>query len=840
MDLKNTTPLNTNWRLRRVDPKNPPDMEKLDEFLRNGQDPRDKVFNVAQMPAQVHEILIAEGIIENPNIQGDGTGCLWVSESDWLYVCDFPCPPGRGTTHLDFDGLDTYVDIYLNGSLIASHKDVYLPCRVDITGRLQAENRLALHFHAPKLKYDAVELPSYIENADSKIKPGARTRMFGTTFGDYLGPKPYLMRVGVYGDIRVTVVDEAEIASLHTPYRLSDELDEAVITVKIALAGETEGIAANMTLFDPNGESCGTCVALPNGSVDLEGTFTLVSPQLWWPRTHGPSPLYRIDVELVSGARVLDSATCEIGLRRLTMKGDFDFSINGLPLKLWGSNLAPLDTLTNVYNTKHMSDMLDIAELAHHNCIRVWGENERLDDDFYAQCDRRGILIWQDFFTTYSMYAPDPEMYELIRREADYQVRRLRDHACILLWCGGNESLMSRDYEFPGEEFSGLAIFNEIFPSVCAELDPERYYHRSSPDGGAYANDPLGGDTHGYTHIWYVPGNYHPVFLSENCRVSTPAKRTMQRMMKPEDLWPTGYDGMQHKNSELPWPEQWNKYNSNMGYWKLGDIESYYDATDLDAQLYRIGWGHGDYLRRRVERYRRGRPLEASSNERITKGHLLWKLNNSSNHIFFGVIDYFMEPFIPYYALKRAYEPVLLSFETGNFIHLWMVNDTTRAIRGRVFVGLFDPLMNRMAKQFELPFSIAPDESKVVTNLNQFGQFKKNHILFAYAVADDGRRVAESIDYVDIERHMRFPTDGHISMSVDNGSLVLTSDRYERSVELVGNHDGDEFGWLFEDNYFDLIPGQIKRVRVLGRHDQGRIAAKSYYGNYTAEVEYRR
>lgn len=836
--MKDTRRLNTNWRLKRVNPADPPDMEELDAFLLGGADRRDRVFSIPQMPAQVHEVLIAEGIIENPNIQGDGTGCLWVGESDWLYVCDFSCAPVSGTTYLDFDGLDTYADIYLNGSIIAAHNDVYLPCRADVTAKLKAENRLALHFHAPKLKYDSVELPAYIANAEGKIKPGARTRMFGSTFGDYLGPKPCLMRVGVYGDISITVIDGAEIVSMHTPYALSENLDAVTLTVQLDLRGALDGVEANMTLFDPDGSLCATCTALPCEPTGVAGVFTLENPMLWWPRTHGQSPLYKVEVELVSDSRVLDKAAREIGFRKVEMRGDFDFTVNGLPLKLWGSNLAPLDTLTNVYNRQRMSDLLDIAELAHHNCIRVWGENERLADDFYEQCDRRGIFIWQDFFTTYSMYAPDPKLYDLMRREADHQVRRLRHHPCILLWCGGNESLMSRDYDFPNEAFSGLEIFNEIFPSVCAALDPGRYYHRSSPDGGAYANDPLGGDTHGYTHIWYVPGNYHPVFLSENCRVSTPAKRTMKRMMKPEDLWPAGYDGLQHKNSELPWPEQWNQYNSNQGYWKLGDIESYYDATDLDAQLYRIGWGHGDYLRRRVERYRRGRPLGAASNERITKGHLLWKLNNSSNHIFFGVIDYFLEPFIAYYALKRAYEPVLLSFETGNFINLWMVNDTTREISGRVFVGLFDPLSNRMAKQFELPFEIAPDESKVITDLNGFGQFKKNNILYAYAVADDGRRVAESVDYVDIERHMRFPTDGRISVAVDNGCLVLSSNRYERSVELIGNHDGDEFGWLFEDNYFDLIPGQIKRVRVLGRHGEGLITAKSYYGEYIAEVEY--
>jgi hypothetical protein len=434
------------------------------------------------------------------------------------------------------------------------------------------------------------------------------------------------------------------------------------------------------------------------------------------------------------------------------------------------------------------------------------------------------------------MYDPNPHMLDLLRREAWYQVVRLRDHPCIWLWCGGNESIMGAQFEFPGEEMTGIEIFDEIFPALCHQLDPGRYYHRSSPDGGVFANDPLAGDTHGYTHIWYVPGSYYPVFLSENNRVSTPAKRTMKRMMKEEDLWPADYDGLQHKNCELPWPEQWNKYNSNQGYWKLGKIESYYDATDLDSMLYRIGWAHGDYLRRRIERYRRGRPLEDTSNKRISKGHILWLLNAGTNHIFFNVVDYFLEPYIAYYSLRRAYEPALLSFETGNFINLWIVNDSIQHLSGKVYIRLFDPKQNRVVKNFEIPFQAAPDESKALTNLNQFGQFKRNNILHAYAVTGEGLLIAETFDYADVERHIHFPTDGAITMDIDNGDIVLCSNRYERSVELQGSDKGDEFGWLFSDNYFDLLPGRIKRIKILGRHNHGLITAKGYYSDNVSRV----
>ncbi|GHT64779.1 beta-mannosidase [Spirochaetia bacterium] len=840
--MKTITTIDSKWKLRRLDPVDKLDISRVDDLLKDGPGPRDRVFAIPKMPAQVYEILIAEKVIENPNIHGDSSACQWVAESDWLYVNDFTYTPEKKTAYFDFQGLDTWADIYLNGELIAEHEDAYLPRRTDVTGKLLEKNRLVIHFHSPRKKYDAVVLSDYVKDAQGKIKPGARTRMFGTTLGEYLGPKPNLLRVGIYGVVRIVALDPAEIANLHTPYVLSKALDTVSLDINVTVKGKA-GIAGHAlvkaALLNPKGE------VAASGEFPLDpqkycaaGNFVINNPEVWWPRTHGKSPLYTLTAELYIDKIPADKITRKIGFRNIEQLGDFDFTINGLPLKIYGSNLAPADTLTNVYNPERMNALLDLAELAHHNCLRVWGENERLDDDFYDECDARGFLIWQDFFTTYSMYDVNPHLFDLLRQEAEDTVLRLRDHACIWLWCGGNENIMSGQFEYPGEEMMGLAIFDEIFPAVCSRLDPGRYYHRSSPDGGAYANDPLGGDTHGYTHIWYVPGSYYPVFLSENNRVSPPAKRTMQRMMKKEDLWPAGYDGLQHKNDELPWPEQWNKYNSNQGYWKLGEIENYYDATDLDAMLYRIGWAHGDYLRRRVERYRRGCPREDNTTERITKGHILWLLNGSSNHIFFNVIDYFLEPNIAYYSIKRAYEPVLLSFDVGNFIKLWMVNDSVKPLSGRVFIRLFSPQKNCVVNDFEIPFEIAPDESKFLTDCNRFGQFKSNNILHAYAVTSDGKRVAESFDYADIERHMRFPRDGKISLTVDKGELLLQSSRYERSVELLGNADGDEFGWLFDDNYFDLLPGQIKRVKVLGRHDRGTISAKGYYSDTVTGVEF--
>lgn len=189
---------------------------------------------------------------------------------------------------------------------------------------------------------------------------------------------------------------------------------------------------------------------------------------------------------------------------------------------------------------------------------------------------------------------------------------------------------------------------------------------------------------------------------------------------------------------------------------------------------------------------------------------------------------------MPYYAVKRAYQPVLLSFDVQNFIYLWAVNDSANDVEGTLYVKLFDPLSNAFVQEFEKSVQVRSGESNLITNLNEFKQFSRTYILYAYLVDARGELIARTHDFVDIERHMRFP-EARIAMEINGGQLTLSTDQFARCIELSGNHEGDEFGWLFEDNYFDLLPGEVKQVNILGRHTKGTITAKAYYSPFPTE-----
>lgn len=837
--------LEAGWELRRVDADFGLEGPML-EPPAQGAVPRDQVFAVGKMPRQVHDVLLAAGVIENPNITGHNMD-TWVGECDWVYSCSFAVQQPDAVWSLHLDGLDTFVDIWLNGKKIGSHQSAFSPCVLHGLV-LQDENQLVLHFKAPQRILDAMELP---EKYRGKVAATSMARVFRSGFHDYCGPKPSLIRMGVYAPIWLQREDAPYIGSFAVDAALNEGMDHGVVQLQDAVhcaacadnAGQRgactvcERCTLAAELRDPNGEIVARAQRTGSGSMVL----TVEAPRLWWPRSHGAPEVYTLHLSLILDGQLLDTAERVLGFRRVEMDESFALRVNGRPVRLWGANLAHPDTMSGCYNPERMEELLQLSVLGHFNCLRVWGESEIYPDAFYDACDRLGILLWQDFYHGYSMYSEEPDFVQLCRKEAESLVRRLRHHPSLLMWCGGNEMFLCRDYEFPGQPCLGAVLFDEVYPAVCQQFDPGRFYWPCSPTGGCDANDPLGGDTHGYTHLWFVPGAQYPVFASENCRVSAPAMRSMRRMMTEEELWPAGYTGLQTKDSTLPWPATWDAHNTNQGALKLGPVEQFYDADNAEDLVYRIGAAHALYIRRDVERFRRGRPDHDPDGLRRCYGHLLWRLNNNSNIISYGVVDYLLEPMMAYYALKRAYQPLLASFSIGDHIYAWLTNDGPAACKGKVVVRAYHLVKAAYTQEASFDYCLQADEAQMLGNLDVFGQFRREHVLVAQVLDEDGRQLTQAVEYLDMERRMAFPRDAKIEVHVEpDGTLVLHSDVFARSVELLGNAGGDEFGWLFEDNYFDLVPGEEKRVRVLGRHVKGKVQAKSHYSAVCTSVDWAR
>ena len=414
-----------------------------------------------------------------------------------------------------------------------------------------------------------------------------------------------------------------------------------------------------------------------------------------------------------------------------------------------------------------------------------------------------------------------------------------------MVWCGGNESAMWNHKEYNGSledrgPWKGLVAAEEV-GDICRRLDPDRYYQVSSPYYGTSPNDPQKGNTHGYTNMWFVPGYDYVNFASEDTRIASPPLHSLKRFMAPGDIWPDDYSPIYVHGDIYPYPETWLDYTTGSSWKKTGPVERFYDATDAASLVYRIGMAEALYYRDTIERQRRGRDADDPTDRRRCGGYLAWKFNDSWPQIYSAKVDYFLEPYHAYYALRRAYAPVMLSFDKGVYIYLWAVNDTRRTVSGTVKIQLFHIGRNEVRKEVVRDVSVPPGRSKVVVRLDEasIASFRKEHMLYAALTDESGRVIARADCLSDIERQVTFP-DARLDVKVSNGALVITSDKYAHSVTLAGDADGDAFGWFFEDNYFNLMPGEEKVVRVLGDHSKGRVTVKAWYSSHTTGVPWRR
>jgi hypothetical protein len=453
--------------------------------------------------------------------------------------------------------------------------------------------------------------------------------------------------------------------------------------------------------------------------------------------------------------------------------------------------------------------LLDRVEQARMNIIRFWYGSVMAPDEFYEECDRRGIAVAYDFrFGGTMQPADNPEWIANVRLELEDQVKRLRNHPSLLFWIGGNENHMFVDWA--GKKFTiGLELFHEIIPGIVARLDPSRYYHENSPYGGPLANWPLEGDYHDYTTLHFEPEASVPLWSMEIIRVSPPSLASMRKFLSDEEIWPKGWSAQIHKPGEAGWPPAWNYHSTGMASWeRIGEIEKLPDPEGPADLIRNLGLAAGEYLRDRIERQRRGVPDGAPDGNRRNWGNLVWRLNDPWPMIYSALVDYYFEPKISYYFTRRAYDPVLVSFErTADSIHVWIVNDSPETVGGTLAVKRVD-FNGKILDHMETYAHLGPAQSKRLLDLTGFGPINlRTEFLQA---TFEGH---ESTMLLIGERNLHLPSPKLTVRKVGDG-IEIRSDTFARQVTL--EMEG-VVGAAFEDNYFDLAPQHARTIAITDR-----------------------
>ncbi|GAA0964742.1 glycoside hydrolase family 2 protein [Acrocarpospora macrocephala] len=504
----------------------------------------------AQVPGEVHTALLAAGLLADPDVGWGELAQRWVGHSQWVYRRHVQWSPAPGArTDLVAEGLDTIADVYVNGQLVGAARDQHLAYRwrvddVLLPGDNLVEVRFASAWDAAREHERAHgPLPSPYDEPYPHVRKAAAN--FGWDWG------PHYVTAGIWRDIRLeTYAGRID----HVRPLVQLEHGVAYVTAHVRVDAPA-GSDVRVELTDPAGRRSRSAVGTVAGD-EVAIVLRVDDPDLWWPVGLGAQPLYRLRVELEHLGVVLDSTTVRVGLRSVAVDETPDrlgtrwtLVVNGRPVRVRGYNWIPDDTFASRATPERVAHRIDQAVAGNANLLRVWGGGHFVTEEFLDACDERGVMVWHDFLFACAAYSEDDEMVELVTAEAEQAVARMSAHPSLVLWCGGNETVLGWHHwgwaDQVGVRGWGARYYLDVLPGVLARLDPTRPYVPNSPWSGTVDRDPAI-DTHGLSHLWdawnerdYAHYRYHdPAFVAEMGWCGPPAWTTLGRVVEGETPGP--------------------------------------------------------------------------------------------------------------------------------------------------------------------------------------------------------------------------------------------------------------------------------------------------------------
>lgn len=773
----------------------------------------------AQVPGCVHLDLLRAEQIPDPFFGMNEADVAWVGEMDWLYTCTFHMSAEQlSAPHLDlcFDGLDTFAEVYLNGTHILSSQNMFLPQRVAVKMHLrEGENRLVVLFESALRHGKAIEAQHVrraVWNGDpSRVYVRKAQYHYGWDWG------PTLLTAGIWRPVRLEAY-AARLADLHIQPTLSDDLQHADLHISAQIEGAAD--ALRVALYNPSGALIESVQVALNGT-SAQHTFSLKQPQLWQPRGLGEQARYRVEATLLGAAGSLDSQSIRIGVRRIRLVQaplpdeyggtSFTFEVNNTPLFCGGANWIPADSFTPRLTATRYGEWLRLAAEANMRMLRVWGGGIYEDEAFYETCDALGLLVWQDFMFGCGMYPAHPEFLENVRAEATAQVKRLRHYACLVLWCGNNEdyqiaeSLNAYDSTFNGDftqtDFPAREIYERLLPQVCAEHDPTRpYWQGSSYGGSATVMDQTVGDRHTW-EIWHGDMadyqeyfRYGGRFVSEFGMQGFPHPRTIESFTTPQD-----------RTSESAVMVYHNK--AGQGVMRLNH---YLDrntgrADSLGEYVYRTQFVQSEAAAAAFESWRLSWNTEG---KRSLSGALIWQLNDCYPVISWALVDYYLRPKPAYYRTKRALAPLALLLQVDEkHVLSWAASDLLTPTAAHLTLACWS-LSGELLSQARLDVQLGANQ---ITPLMMQEQPSTAPRVWAARLWQNGQVVARAACFPEPPRSVNYSPAEVTLTALGEGRYQLSTDRPVRGVWL----EAEDPDARWDDNMLDLLPNDPQVVRLI-------------------------
>ena len=804
----------------------------------------------ATVPGVVHTDLLQNKIIEDPFFRLNERGLQWIDKEDWVYETCFTLAAGmmrKENMELVFEGLDTYADVYLNDECILKADNMFRRWSIPVRQYIREENNiLKVYFHSPvKIdvpKWDALPYQYPASNDQSENgglfnkKISIFARKAGYHYGWDWGPR--LVTSGIWRPVYIRAWSDLRINDVFIEQK-EVGAGRAVIAGHVELDADKDMDGVLVTITDEaTGRVLGEWQAdLKRGTNRVTVDFVLHKPKLWWSNGLGEPFLYRFRTDIIAGGELLDSKTERVGIRSLKVVHQpdkdghtFYIELNGRPVFAKGANYIPLDNfLPRVTPENYKRTILDAAGV-NMNMLRVWGGGIYENDVFYDLCDEHGIMIWQDFMFACSMYPAEGALLDNIHQEAVDNVKRLRNHACIALWCGNNECQdawlgwgWKREIERQNKEYADKIWaqyrqqYHVTLPGVVREYAPGTFYWPSSPF--AFEGE-MSGTTDGDRHYWSVWHGKAPIsdydseksrFFSEYGFQSFPEFESVKRY--------------------APYPEDWDiRSEVMMSHQRGGDhanglietylLNEYKKPRDFRAFLYMNHVLQGDAIKTAIESHRRQMPYNM--------GTLFWQHNDCWPVASWASRDYYGRWKAQHYYVRKAYDDILISpVVEGDDLKVYAVSDRLENTSGRLQLQVcqFD---GTVVHHWGKSVGISGNDSRVCFSAplaKLLEGANRGTVYVRVDYTDKSGRVYHNNYCLGKQKDMDYPkVDLQTEVrSIEGGyEVTVSADKFARAVCLsVADNES-----VYSDNYFDVQPKSSVQVQV-----RTRLSAEAFNGS---------
>ena len=803
----------------------------------------------ASVPGDLYTDLLNNRKIEDPYYRDNELEALKLSENEYEYKTVFPVGEEvltKDRVLLRFEGIDTLANLFLNDVKFGSANNMHRTWEYDVKEYLKAgDNVLTVVFHSPTEYIGEQYAKKRLDGTSDAMRGFPYLRKAHCMFGWDWGPR--LPGVGLWRPVSLVAYDVARIDSTYITQTHENGSVKIATRVELQTASAEDFVygAENTLLYGARPElknlSVKTEVLDPEGTVvasgDGAGALCIGNPRLWWPAGFGEQPLYTVRVSLFFGETCLDVWERRIGLRTMTVStakdayGErFAHMVNGVEIFAMGGDYIPEDNLLARTNPERTRRLLEDAKAANFNSIRVWGGGYYPEDWFYDACDELGLIVWQDFMFACAVYDLSEAFEENIIAEFKDNIKRLRHHAALGLWCGNNEmELFVKQGEWvnsPKEQSDYVKMYEYILPKVLKEYDPQTFYWPASPSsGGCFdePNDENRGDVH-YWEVWH--GNkpiteyrkFHFRYLSEFGFQAFPSVKTIETFTLPEDRNIYSYVMEKHQRNA----SANGKISNYMS-------QTYLYPTTFDTVVYASQLLQAQAIRYGVEHFRRWRGR--------CMGTVIWQLNDCWPVASWSSIDYYGRWKALHYYAKRFFTPVLLSceeegiltqdtnpnaepYEVIKSVRFNVSNETLQARDVTVEWELRDAsgaVKEGMTSKVHVPALTAEWMEKVP--LPQ-ALLYEDHV--AYRLIENGEIIGEGSVIFCPPKYYRF-ADPQLNIRREGDEVVVTAQAYAKDVEILNANED----LLLSDNYFDMEPGE-RRIKII-RGSAEKLRIRSTY-----------